>query len=317
MLSIQSAFGFSCNSPSGEQEKLICNNPNLSSLHAQNTNLDSRVSNVKPDVSRDIGQLLYFDLKKCESDSECIVNSYNTSILSLNKVIQDSPKEFVLNNNISVENKTQSSPSNKTSEGQKTSSGLNLTLPKKLFFFLGILGVFILTPLIFYTKKFSQTEKKNFIKIQQSFLWIFYIPLSIIILGVSLFLNFLFSETECYANCTYLTESSNIFYITTLAVFSVFNFIWYQYRLGYVIDKNNMTLTFHSGLFTRKKIKINEIQSANQKEEFYQRTSKDGSVDSGYRYYINLVMNNGKPYRLSFDTDLESDQFYHVLTSLS
>ena len=96
----------------------------------------------------------------------------------------------------------------------------------------------------------------------------------------------------------------------------VWSLFWYQYRLGYVVNTNTQTLSFKNSFLTRKTIDISQISSVEQKQEFYEHRKKDGSIETGYHYFINLLMKDHTPYRLIFDSDLESDQFYQVLNSV-
>ncbi len=314
LLSINSVFGFSCNSPSNDQEKFICSNQSLSTLNSQSTQLEQKVSSVKPDVSREISQSLYFDLRKCENDVDCLTNSYNSSISSFTKVIQDSPQEFSIQTPL-VQSASDKSGSNQTNNEQQKSN-LDIVRVVKGVSILGILLLTLLTPILYFVKKFSQTKKNGYIKVQQSFQLIAYVIWTLLIIFILFLCSLLFQPANCNFGCSVTPENSNFVFITSFIVMLVWSLFWYQYRLGYVVNTNTQTLSFKNSFLTRKTIDISQISSVEQKQEFYEHRKKDGSIETGYHYFINLLMKDHTPYRLIFDSDLESDQFYQVLNSV-
>ena len=296
---------FDCANTSSSLEIAICSNPDLKKLNEENNSLYKKLIDIKPDNARDISQTLYFDLRKCDDQSECLISAYKNSIQNYKQIeVQSKPI---------IEEKI--SPKSSNAVPQKNDSNFNINKLIKFISNLGILLLFILTPILFYFKKYSQTKKDGYIKVNQSFSFILYVITSLLMLFFMWIFKTFNVDADCKPDCA-LSNTSNIFYIAEFVFFLIYNYLWYNWRLGYVINTKENTLRFQSGLFTRKTIEISNISTLNQKEEYYETRKKDGTIDSGYFYYINMILKDGGSHRLRFDSDLESDQFYAVLNSL-
>jgi uncharacterized protein len=81
------SYGFSCDSPQSTLEISICQDDDLKRLNAVYNEYQFRVQKINMQSADDIGRELYVNLRKCNDDKNCLVDTYKESIQSLLSVI--------------------------------------------------------------------------------------------------------------------------------------------------------------------------------------------------------------------------------------
>lgn len=77
------SHGFSCDSPQSTLEISICQDDDLKRLNAVYNEYQSRVQKINMQSADDIGRELYVNVRKCNDDKNCLVDTYKESIQSL------------------------------------------------------------------------------------------------------------------------------------------------------------------------------------------------------------------------------------------
>jgi hypothetical protein len=286
-------FGFECTNPGRDVEKFICENPTLSSLNETHNQYSKKVGDVKPGETREINQDLYFDLNKCDNDIQCISSSYSKSTNSFIKLIEENKSQFIT---------TEDKPNPKEIKNTITTKDINYDENKIYYVISSLLLVLIslLNPVIFYINKFRTTSKDGFQKVGDGFNLIYFLVSTVVLLFISLLVM-----TK--------VEVGIVGMSLIIGIYILLNYFWYENQLGYVINTNLQTLTF-STVTLRKTIPISSIKSVDKKEEFHQKTNKNGEIETFYLYFINLVTDSNDVYTFQLDlTDRE--RLYSLLTS--
>jgi uncharacterized protein len=79
---------FTCESPRSSLETLICQDDDLSRFNTlYNSNLFV-ASKIDPQQSNEISQQLYLELRKCNDEKNCLLNSYRQASLSLKSIYE-------------------------------------------------------------------------------------------------------------------------------------------------------------------------------------------------------------------------------------
>jgi uncharacterized protein len=77
------SYGFSCDSPQSTLEISICQDDDLKRLNVVYNEYQFRVQKINMQSADDIGRELYVNLRKCNDDKNCLVDTYKESIQSL------------------------------------------------------------------------------------------------------------------------------------------------------------------------------------------------------------------------------------------
>lgn len=70
------SHGFSCDSPQSTLEISICQDDDLKRLNAVYNEYQSRVQKINMQSADDIGRELYVNIRKCNDDKNCLVDTY-------------------------------------------------------------------------------------------------------------------------------------------------------------------------------------------------------------------------------------------------
>jgi len=147
---------FECSNAASSLEQLICSDQNLANLNATNNEIYSKARQLDAQSSSEINRTLYFNLRKCNDDNQCLASSYKDAINSYKEVIDKNTKAVEEKTEVPV--MSQASPDSSSStqtESSSNTSFLNGNLVPILA------GVLILLAVLGYVFKDKFMSKAN------------------------------------------------------------------------------------------------------------------------------------------------------------
>ncbi len=86
---------FNCSNPTSNLEQLICSDPTLANLNGINNEAYAKSISLDLQTSSDISKDLYFNLRKCNDEKQCLASAYSEAINSYRAVIVANTKPVV------------------------------------------------------------------------------------------------------------------------------------------------------------------------------------------------------------------------------
>jgi uncharacterized protein len=86
---------FNCSNPTSNLEQLICSDPTLANLNGVNNDAYAKSISLDLQTSSDISKDLYFNLRKCNDEKQCLASAYVEAINSYKAVIVANTKPTV------------------------------------------------------------------------------------------------------------------------------------------------------------------------------------------------------------------------------
>ena len=111
---------FDCTSATSNFEQLICSDQNLADLNAISNQLFLKSKQIDTKNSSDINRSLYFNLRKCNDEQECLNNAYQDAVRSYQALIAQNTPIVVEEKNARVDNSLAIDSQSSAENEQKT-----------------------------------------------------------------------------------------------------------------------------------------------------------------------------------------------------